>query len=223
MALRRFACSSSRPLRRASAAPRARGPARAVASAASAARAAPPRSRRRYRRRRHRRRRRHLLLRPIATATESSTRKTRVRTLAGPTNNDPARNGCPVVRIEGGQIRIREQIQFKTASASIRKQSNYILEAVVKVLREHDDITKVRIEGHTDTRGKPAATSPSASGEPLLWSNGWSSTGYQEGRLSSEGFGQERPIATNLTDDGRQQNRRVEFHIVEGPGAEPSR
>jgi OmpA-OmpF porin, OOP family len=140
---------------------------------------------------------------------------------AGPTNTDPARNGCPVVRIEGGQIRIREQIQFKTASASIRKQSNYILEAVVKVLREHDDITKVRIEGHTDTRGKPAANKSLSKRRAAAVVKWLVKHGIKKGRLSSEGFGQERPIATNLTDDGRQQNRRVEFHIVEGPGAEP--
>ncbi len=140
---------------------------------------------------------------------------------AGPTNTDPARNGCPVVRIEGGQIRIREQIQFKTASASIRKQSNYILEAVVKVLREHDDITKVRIEGHTDTRGKPAANKSLSKRRAASVVKWLVKHGIKKARLSSEGFGQERPIATNLTDDGRQQNRRVEFHIVEGPGAEP--
>ncbi|HVY38028.1 MAG TPA: OmpA family protein [Polyangia bacterium] len=140
---------------------------------------------------------------------------------AGPTNTDAARNGCPVVRIEGGQIRIREQIQFKTASASIRKQSNYILEAVVKVLREHDDITKVRIEGHTDTRGKPAANKSLSKRRAAAVVKWLVKHGIKKGRLTSEGYGQERPIATNLTDDGRQQNRRVEFHIVEGPGAEP--
>ncbi|MES1210580.1 MAG: OmpA family protein, partial [Pseudomonadota bacterium] len=139
---------------------------------------------------------------------------------AGPTNTDPARNGCPVVRIEGGQIRIREQIQFRTASASIRKQSNYILEAVVKVLREHDDITKVRIEGHTDTRGKPAANKSLSKRRAAAVVKWLVKHGIKKSRLTSEGFGQERPIATNLTDDGRQQNRRVEFHIVEGPGAE---
>ncbi|HSS38345.1 MAG TPA: OmpA family protein, partial [Polyangia bacterium] len=114
---------------------------------------------------------------------------------AGPTNTDAARNGCPVVRIEGGQIRIREQIQFKTASASIRKQSNYILEAVVKVLREHDDITKVRIEGHTDTRGKPAANKSLSKRRAAAVVKWLVKHGIKKVRLTSEGFGQERPIA----------------------------
>jgi outer membrane protein OmpA-like peptidoglycan-associated protein len=39
--------------------------------------------------------------------------------------------------------------------------------------------------------------------------------GIDASRLSSEGFGSSRPIAPNLTRRGREQNRRVEFHIVE--------
>jgi OOP family OmpA-OmpF porin len=37
-------------------------------------------------------------------------------------------------------------------------------------------------------------------------------------RLSSAGFGMERPLDSNATDDGRQRNRRVEFHIQEIDG-----
>jgi outer membrane protein OmpA-like peptidoglycan-associated protein len=44
--------------------------------------------------------------------------------------------------------------------------------------------------------------------------------GINKSRLSSEGWGQERPLATNNTDEGRRENRRVESHIVEGPGGE---
>jgi OmpA-OmpF porin, OOP family len=39
--------------------------------------------------------------------------------------------------------------------------------------------------------------------------------GVDKKRLVSAGFGQDRPIATNDTDEGRRDNRRVEFHIVE--------
>jgi len=45
--------------------------------------------------------------------------------------------------------------------------------------------------------------------------------GIDKKRLTSAGFGQERPIATNQTEEGRRENRRVELHIVEGPGSEP--
>jgi outer membrane protein OmpA-like peptidoglycan-associated protein len=139
---------------------------------------------------------------------------------AGPRNDDPARNGCPVVRIENGQIRIREQVKFKTASATILKESDYILQAVVKILVEHPEITKVRVEGHTDTRGKPAYNKKLSQRRAASVMKWLVKHGIKKKRLTSAGYGQERPIATNMTEDGRRQNRRSEFHIVEGPGAE---
>lgn len=140
---------------------------------------------------------------------------------AGPHNDDPARNGCPVVRIERGQIRIREQVQFKTASATILKQSDYILQAVVKILVEHSEIRRVRVEGHTDVHGKPAYNKKLSQRRAASVVKWLVKHGIKKRRLTSAGFGQERPIATNETEEGRRQNRRVEFHIVDGPGAEP--
>jgi OmpA-OmpF porin, OOP family len=139
---------------------------------------------------------------------------------AGPRNEDPTRNGCPVVRIENGQIRIREQVKFKTASSQILKESDYILQAVVKILQEHPEITKVRVEGHTDTRGKPGYNKKLSQRRAASVVKWLVKHGINKKRLTSAGFGQERPIATNMTEDGRRQNRRSEFHIVEGPGAE---
>ena len=139
---------------------------------------------------------------------------------AGPRNDDPTRNGCPVVRIEGGQIRIREQVKFKTASAQILKESDYILQAVVKILKEHPEIKKVRVEGHTDSHGKPGYNKKLSQRRAASVVKWLVKHGISKKALSSAGFGQERPIATNETDEGRRQNRRSEFHIVEGPGAD---
>ena len=139
---------------------------------------------------------------------------------AGPHNEDPTRNGCPVVRIENGQIRIREQVKFKTASSQILKESDYILQAVVKILQEHPEITKVRVEGHTDSRGKPGYNKKLSQRRAASVVKWLVKHGISKKRLTSAGYGQERPIATNMTDEGRHQNRRSEFHIVEGPGAE---
>ena len=128
-----------------------------------------------------------------------------------------------MVRIENGQIRIREQVQFKTDSATILKQSDYILQAVVKVLVEHPEIKTVRVEGHTDTQGKARhnkTLSKRRAASVVKW---LVKHGIKKKRLASAGYGQERPLATNMTEDGRQQNRRVEFHIVDGPGGEKAR
>lgn len=140
---------------------------------------------------------------------------------AGAADPDPKKNGCPLVRVEKGQVRILEQVKFKTGSATILPESDALLTAVAKILKDNPDIKKVRVEGHTDNRGgrrmnKSLSTKRAAAVVRWLVRKG----GVEKGRLTSEGFGLERPIEDNATEEGRTANRRVEFHIVDpAPGA----
>jgi OmpA-OmpF porin, OOP family len=139
----------------------------------------------------------------------------------GPRDPDPKKHGCPVARVEKGQIRILDQVKFKSGSAVILPESDGILEAVANVLRENPEIKKVRVEGHTDNRGgrafnKRLSDRRAASVVKWLTTRG----GIERSRLTSQGFGFDRPIATNRTEEGRQENRRVEFHIVDPPPTE---
>jgi OOP family OmpA-OmpF porin len=132
---------------------------------------------------------------------------------AGVADPDPKKNGCPKAAVKNGQIVILEQVKFKTGSAKILPASDSILQAVKKVLDDHTEIQRVRVEGHTDNRGgaamnKKLSTDRAASVVKWLVSHG-----IDKKRLVSQGFGQDRPIDTNATDAGRQNNRRVEFHI----------
>jgi OmpA-OmpF porin, OOP family len=132
---------------------------------------------------------------------------------AGPKNDDPSKNGCPPARIERGQIRILEQVQFRTGSAEILPVSDGILTAVLRIFEEHPEVTQVSVEGHTDNVGG-AKYNKGLSEQRVLSVLSWlTSHGVQPIRLTSAGFGLERPIATNETEEGRAQNRRVEFHI----------
>lgn len=134
---------------------------------------------------------------------------------AGPPNDDPEKNGCPPARIEQGQIRILEQVKFKTDSAEILGESNYILDAVFEILKAHPEITRISIEGHTDNVGKAAYNkrlSEKRAASVVKW---LLAAGVTPTRLSSAGFGLEAPLADNDSDEGRRKNRRVEFHIRE--------
>jgi OOP family OmpA-OmpF porin len=135
----------------------------------------------------------------------------------GPRDPDPKRNGCPKAFVVAGQIKILDQVKFKTGSAQILpgKESEEVLQAVLAVLQKHPEITKVNVEGHTDNVGgkdfnKKLSEGRAASVVGWLMSHGIDAT-----RLSSAGFGLERPLDSNLTDAGRKNNRRVEFHIEE--------
>jgi OOP family OmpA-OmpF porin len=132
---------------------------------------------------------------------------------AGPKNADPKKNGCPQAAIVGKQIVILEQVKFATGSATILPASDAVLTAVLDVLTQHPDIQHLLIEGHTDNVGAVAmnkALSTRRAASVVAW---LVKHGVDASRLSSQGFGMERPIDSNTTPEGRQNNRRVEFHI----------
>jgi OOP family OmpA-OmpF porin len=132
---------------------------------------------------------------------------------AGPQSSDPKQNGCPPARIEAGEIKILQQVNFKTASAKIPVESDAILAAVADILKEHPEIAKVRVEGHTDNRGGAAYNqrlSKRRAASVVKWLTGHD---IERARLTSQGFGDTRPIEPNATEEGRRTNRRVEFHI----------
>jgi outer membrane protein OmpA-like peptidoglycan-associated protein len=123
------------------------------------------------------------------------------------------------VKVNAGRIEILEQIQFKTGSAEILPVSMEIVHAVAKIMTEHAEIKKVRVEGHTDNKGFAGMNKDLSKRRAASVVTALVKAGIDKGRLVSEGFGQEKPLASNDTEEGRQTNRRVEFHIVDGPGA----
>jgi OOP family OmpA-OmpF porin len=139
-------------------------------------------------------------------------------TAPGPANADPKKHGCPKARIESGQIRIIERIEFQYNSAQLRKDSAEILGEVLRILEAHPEITKISIEGHTDSKGGDAYNKVLSGRRAAAVASWLGQRGISPKRLESKGFGEERPIDSNDNEEGRQNNRRVEFHIVEQDG-----
>jgi outer membrane protein OmpA-like peptidoglycan-associated protein len=131
----------------------------------------------------------------------------------GPANEDPELHGCPIARIEEDQIKITQRIEFEFDSAKLVPSSTPVLEAVLEILKEHEEIVDVLVEGHTDNVGKPAYNkklSDKRAASVVKW---LVEHGVAPERMRSAGVGLERPIASNDDEVGRQKNRRVEFHI----------
>jgi OmpA-OmpF porin, OOP family len=141
---------------------------------------------------------------------------------AGPKNDDPKKNGCPVAHVEKGQIVIREQVQFAYNSAEILKASDFILEAVQKILEENPEIAKVEVQGHTDNKGGDAYNKKLSERRAASVVKWLVKHKVDKKRLTSVGFGKEKPLDTNDTEEGRTNNRRVEFHIMDQTGAAPA-
>jgi OOP family OmpA-OmpF porin len=141
----------------------------------------------------------------------------------GKPDPDPTKNGCPVAFIQGNQIRIKDQVKFRTASAEILpgKESEEVLQAVLELLKAHPEIAKVRVEGHTDNKGVPAANKKLSENRAASVVKWLTSKGIDKSRLASAGFGQEKPLDSNETEKGRAMNRRVELHIESQDNAAP--
>lgn len=120
------------------------------------------------------------------------------------------------VKIEGDQIVILEKVHFKLGSHKIEAVSFPLLDNVAEVIIGHPEIGKVRVEGHTDSRGKKAYNTKLSRRRAAEVRKYLTSKGVDGSRLVSRGFGPSRPIVDSATtEEEHAQNRRVEFHILE--------
>ena len=134
----------------------------------------------------------------------------------GPRDDDATKNGCPKsVRVVKNEIVILEQVQFDTGKATIKKASSELLDEVAQVLSQHPEMTKVEVQGHTDNRGSAGLNKKLSQARAEAVRKALIARGVGAERLSAAGFGPDRPIADNDTDEGRQRNRRVQFLIVD--------
>lgn len=131
---------------------------------------------------------------------------------------DPKQHGCPqfIKRIEGStEIQILKRIEFDTGKATIQKGSLPILDEVAKLILANPDIQRVNIEGHTDNRGSLAMNNKLSRDRAASVKQYLTEQGVSADRLAADGYGPSRPLETNATAEGRQKNRRVEFHVVQ--------
>ena len=85
------------------------------------------------------------------------------------------------------------------------------------MLRDTPEIRKIRIEGHTDGRGKPAYNRRLSQRRAESVLRHLVAVGIDASRLRAKGFGPDRPIVPNDTRANRAKNRRVEFVVLDGP------
>jgi len=136
--------------------------------------------------------------------------------IKGAKDQDPKKNGCPrIVRFFGGEIVILQQVQFKTGTAKLTGNSDEILTEVATVLKDHMEITKLEIQGHTDNKGIKDANKKLSQSRAESVMKAVVDKGVAADRLVAKGYGQEVPIGDNTTEEGRAKNRRVQFKVLE--------
>ncbi|KMQ72841.1 OmpA family protein [Marinobacter subterrani] len=116
---------------------------------------------------------------------------------------------------ERGLVLTLGDVLFATGSAEIQGGTNQNLEKLVNFLKQYPD-RQVLIEGHTDNVGSASFNLALSRQRAESVREFLISRGIESSRLSVSGYGFERPIASNDTATGRQQNRRVEVVIENG-------
>ncbi|MBN2195803.1 MAG: OmpA family protein [Polyangiaceae bacterium] len=150
---------------------------------------------------------------------------------AGPARSEPASNGCPappeptpdtpIAELVADRIYISEKVQFDTGTAHLKPESDTVLTEVARVLAAHPDLLRLEVQGHTDDTGSPELNlglSTERAEAVVAW---LIEHQVDAQRLLPRGYGSERPLDDNSTPEGRERNRRVEFHVVDPEGAPP--
>ncbi len=132
-------------------------------------------------------------------------------------------DGCPDdaparVVVERNRIRIDDRIYFEVDKAVIQPLSFELLNEIVAAIAENPDVTRIRVEGHTDSDGPDGYNQRLSQARAEAVVAFLVAAGIEASRLESVGVGEASPIDTNKTPEGRQRNRRVEFDIVERTG-----
>ncbi len=120
-----------------------------------------------------------------------------------------------LVVLRNKRIVIKRKIHFETDSDTIQPRSFGILDEVVDTLINHSEVELVEIQGHTDDRGKRDYNIDLSERRANSVRRYLVESGVEPRRLEAEGYGPDRPVAPNITRNGRARNRRVEFHIKE--------
>ncbi|MCK6508901.1 OmpA family protein [Myxococcota bacterium] len=126
------------------------------------------------------------------------------------------RQGCPkvvLVKVTKDKIEILQKIFFAFNRDTIQRKSFGVLDQVVSVLKSRPEL-RVRIEGHTDDRGRRAYNVGLSDRRAKSVRKYLIKKGIDEGRLEAKGFGPDKPIVANDTKQNRATNRRVEFNII---------
>jgi len=121
----------------------------------------------------------------------------------------------PRVEVRNNKIEIHEKIQFDYDKATIKPESFDLLNEIVAVIQKNPQIKKIRVEGYASSEGSAKHNLKLSADRAASVMKYLVDHGVSKDELSSKGFGVDNPIADNATEDGREQNRRVEFTIME--------
>ncbi len=140
---------------------------------------------------------------------------------------NPANKGCPgtvapppppaappaKIEVAADRITIDETIEFASGSARVDPKSFALLAEIAAAINTLPKDKNISVEGHTDNRGSAKNNRALSKRRARAVVAHLVRNGVEARRLAFEGHGEDDPIATNDTPEGRKKNRRVDFLI----------
>ncbi len=111
--------------------------------------------------------------------------------------------------LQDGKI-IANGIRFDVNKATLKPESMGIINEIATLMKDHPEI-KFSVEGHTDSDGDDAFNQTLSEQRAAAVVSTLTKMGIDTGRLTSKGWGENKPVDTNATSEGKANNRRVEF------------
>lgn len=138
-------------------------------------------------------------------------------------NGNKDEDGCPdegksLVQVTKDRVEILEKVFFDTGKDTIQARSFSLLRQVALIVKANPELTKIRVEGHTDSVGDDASNLDLSQRRANAVVKFLVNLGVDESRLVAVGYGETKPVADNATAKGKEQNRRVIFTIIELEG-----
>lgn len=106
-----------------------------------------------------------------------------------------------------------DNIYFTSGSASLDRRSEPLLDSLVDIILRCPDL-QIEVGGHTDSDGSAAANQRLSERRAAAVENYLYGKNVSDKRITSVGYGETRPVASNDTPDGKRRNRRIEFIVV---------
>jgi outer membrane protein OmpA-like peptidoglycan-associated protein len=116
-------------------------------------------------------------------------------------------------RATEGTIAVLQNIFFEVDKFDLQDKSRTELQKISRFLNDNPSI-RVEISGHTDNVGAPAYNKQLSEKRAQSVFQYLVNTGIDPKRLITKGYGQERPVSSNETEEGKKVNRRIEFEII---------
>ncbi len=106
-----------------------------------------------------------------------------------------------------------DRILFETGKSTLKKESDEQINNIVEIMKAYPAM-QLKVGGYTDNTGDAKANLKLSEERATTVMNAIVKKGIDAARLKAEGYGQEHPVATNDTEEGRQQNRRIDVRIT---------